>query len=160
MTGDGRGGKPKAGFPPRPQPLEIANNAIPTFPQPRRGAEKWKTKSTFPTFPLAVFSSQTNQKGGLAADRFAPASRLILRLENALPTMNGKKSTRMSRSPQNLVQPSPRTEWMIRPACLHHNWDASEIHTSAPIALALSELNDSVVSLFQPKAARVMADDL
>ena len=75
MTGHGRGGKPKAGFPPRPQPLEIANNAIPTFPQPRRGAEKWKTKSTFPTFPLAVFAFvKTRQKGGLAADRFAPAS--------------------------------------------------------------------------------------
>jgi hypothetical protein len=74
MTGHGRRGKPKAGFPPRPQPLEIAKNAIPTFPQPRRGAEKWKTKSTFPTFPLTVlvFVSKT-QKGGLAADRFAPA---------------------------------------------------------------------------------------
>lgn len=43
-----------------------------------------KTKSRFPTFPLAVFSSpKTNQKGGLAAGRFAPAFRLILRLENA-----------------------------------------------------------------------------
>jgi hypothetical protein len=74
MTGHGRGGKPTAGFPPRPQPLEIANDAIPTFPQPRRGAEKWKTKSTFLTFPLTVLLvvSKT-QKGGLAADRFAPA---------------------------------------------------------------------------------------
>jgi hypothetical protein len=36
MTGHGRGGKPKARFPPRPQPLEIANNAIPTFPPSRR----------------------------------------------------------------------------------------------------------------------------
>src|ERR1700694_5114057 len=98
MTGDGRGGKPKAGFPPRPQPLEIANNAIPTFPQPRRGAEKWKTKSTFPTFPLAVFSSQTNQKGGLAADRFAPTSRLILRLENAEPFRDGDHNSRFPRT--------------------------------------------------------------
>jgi hypothetical protein len=68
----------------RPQSLEIAKAAIPTFPQLRRGAEKWKTKSRFPTFPLAIFSSpKTNPKGGLAADRFAPAFRLILRLENA-----------------------------------------------------------------------------
>lgn len=35
-------------------PWTIAKAAIPTFPQPRRGAEKWKTKSTFPTFPLTV----------------------------------------------------------------------------------------------------------
>jgi hypothetical protein len=51
MTGHGRGGKPKAGFPPRPQPLEIANCAIPTFPQPRRRAEKWKTKKHVFHFP-------------------------------------------------------------------------------------------------------------
>ena len=54
-----------------------------TVPQLRRGAEKWKTKSRFPTFPLSVFLPPTNQKGGLAADRFAPAFRLILGLENA-----------------------------------------------------------------------------
>jgi hypothetical protein len=35
MTGYGKRGKPKAGFPRFPQPLEIAV-AIPTFPQPRR----------------------------------------------------------------------------------------------------------------------------
>jgi hypothetical protein len=56
MTGYGRRGKPKTGFPPRPQPLEIANNAIPTFPQLLRGVEKWKTKNRFPTFPLVVFA--------------------------------------------------------------------------------------------------------
>jgi hypothetical protein len=67
----------------RPQSVEIAKAAIPTFPQLRRGAGKWKTKSRFPTFPLAVFLPKTNQKGGLAADRFAPAFRLILGLENA-----------------------------------------------------------------------------
>jgi hypothetical protein len=83
MTDHGRGGKPKAGFPPRPQSLEIANSAIPTFPQPRRGAGKWKTKSTFSTFPLTVFAFvKQEKKGGLAAGRFAPAFRLILRLEN------------------------------------------------------------------------------
>src|SRR5450755_4730401 len=62
MTGYGRRGKPKAGFPPRPQPLEIANNAIPTFPQPLLRVEKWKTKSRFPTFPLVVFAVQPNQE--------------------------------------------------------------------------------------------------
>jgi hypothetical protein len=62
-----------------PPPLEIAA-AIPTFPQPLRRVEKWKTKSRFPTFPLVVlylFQNPT-KKGSLAADRFAPAFRLIL----------------------------------------------------------------------------------
>src|SRR6202049_2433899 len=57
----GRRGKPKAGFPPRPQSLEIANGAIPTFPQPR-DEEQWKTKSTFPTVPLAVYTLQTGSE--------------------------------------------------------------------------------------------------
>jgi hypothetical protein len=35
MPGRGKPGKPKAGFPPFPPPLEIAA-AIPTFPQLRR----------------------------------------------------------------------------------------------------------------------------
>ncbi len=58
----------------RPQPLEIANDAIPTFPQPRREAEKWKNEQHVSHFPAHgfVFVSKT-QKGGLAADRFAPA---------------------------------------------------------------------------------------
>src|ERR1700682_4189010 len=64
MPDHGRGGKPKAGFPPRPQSLEIAQDAISTFPQSRRGAEKWKTKTTFPTFPLVVYISKP--KGALA----------------------------------------------------------------------------------------------
>src|SRR5947209_11431638 len=68
MTGYGKRGKPKAGFPRFPQPLEIANDAIPTFPQPRRGAEKWKTKPRFPTFPLVVLSFSERRPG----DRFAP----------------------------------------------------------------------------------------
>src|ERR1700736_4210579 len=51
-----------------PQPLEIANDAIPTFPQPRRGAEKWKTKPRFPTFPLVVYFFSERRPG----DRFAP----------------------------------------------------------------------------------------
>jgi len=62
MPDYGRRGKPKAGFPPRPQSLEIAQNAIPTFPQSRRGAEKWKTKTTFPTFPLVVYISKKRKE--------------------------------------------------------------------------------------------------
>jgi len=85
----GKRGNPKAGFPLFPPFLgNLANNArFPHFHSSggSRRMEKWKTKSRFPTFPLAVFSSpKTNQKGGLAADRFAPAFRLILGLENAL----------------------------------------------------------------------------
>jgi hypothetical protein len=82
---DGQRGKPKPGFPRCPQPLEITQNVIPTFPPPRLGVENWKTKSRFPTFPLVVLYLSQNQtkKGGLAADRFAPAFRLILGLENA-----------------------------------------------------------------------------
>jgi hypothetical protein len=82
---DGQRGKPKPGFPRCPQPLEITQDVISTFPPSRLGVEKWKTKSRFPTFPLVVlylFQNQT-KKGGLAADRFAPAFRLILGLENA-----------------------------------------------------------------------------
>src|SRR5207248_10949140 len=61
-----------------PQPLEIANDAIPTFPQPRRGAEKWKTKTQVPTFPLVVYFSRKGDQA-VASLRF----RLIVRLENA-----------------------------------------------------------------------------
>jgi hypothetical protein len=90
MTAHGRGGKPKAGFPPRPQALEIAQDAIPTFPPPRRGAEKWKTKSTFPHFPACcLWNSKPTRKGDLAAGRYAPAFRLILRLENAASRLSG-----------------------------------------------------------------------
>ena len=67
-----------------PQPLEIARGAIPTFPPPRLRVEKWKTKNRFPTFPLVALLSQNQiKKGNPAADRFAPAFRLILVLENA-----------------------------------------------------------------------------
>src|SRR5260370_13673767 len=59
---DGQRGKPKAGFPRCPQPLEIANGAISTFPPPRRRVEKWKPKSRFPSFPLVAFLSQTKTK--------------------------------------------------------------------------------------------------
>jgi hypothetical protein len=71
MTDYGRRGKPKAGFPPRPQSLEIADCAISTFPQSRLGAEKWKTEPTFPTFPLVVLYVQDRKEPG---GRFAPPS--------------------------------------------------------------------------------------
>ena len=85
---DGQRGKPKPGFPRCPQPLEITQDVISTFPPPRLGVEKWKTKSRFPTFPLVVLypSHNKTKKGGPAADRFAPAFRLILGLENAPPS--------------------------------------------------------------------------
>src|SRR5271157_3145815 len=63
MTGHGRGGKPKAGFPPRPQPLEIA----PRFPHSHRPGEaegKWKAKTRLPTFPQHGFCyPKSKQKG-------------------------------------------------------------------------------------------------
>ena len=71
MPDYGRRGKPKAGFPPRPQFLEIAHYAISTFPQSRRGAGKWKTRSTFPTFPLVVYGVQNRKEPG---GRSAPPS--------------------------------------------------------------------------------------
>src|ERR1700686_5155017 len=82
---DGQRGKPKPGFPRCPQPLEITQDVISTFPPSRLGVEKWKTKSRFPTFPLVVLypSHNKTKKGGPAADRFAPVFRLILGLENA-----------------------------------------------------------------------------
>lgn len=76
----GRGGKPKAGFPPRPQTLEIANGAISTFPRPRRCGGKVEIQNQdfhFPTY--GFFLSQTETERSLVADRFAPALRLILR---------------------------------------------------------------------------------
>jgi len=74
MTGHGRSGKPKTGFPLRPQPLEIANDAIPTFPTAATRSGKVENEQHVSHFPAHgfVFVSKT-QKGGLAADRFAPA---------------------------------------------------------------------------------------
>src|SRR5689334_804735 len=41
-------------------PTALGNRcAIPTFPPPRLGVEKWKTESRFPTFPLVVFTLET-----------------------------------------------------------------------------------------------------
>jgi hypothetical protein len=56
MTDYGKRGKPKAGFPLFPQPLEIAKSAIPTFPQPGDDREeKWKSKNQDSHFPIAAF---------------------------------------------------------------------------------------------------------
>ena len=54
MTGHGKRGKPKAGFPCFPQPLEIAG-AIPTFPQTRRRPRgKVEIQQQDSHFPIAV----------------------------------------------------------------------------------------------------------
>ena len=81
MPGHGRGGKPKAGFPPRPQPLEIAKGG--RFPHSHRPDDEagWKTGNPKAGFPLSHRLDDLyieTKKGGLAADRFAPAFRLIL----------------------------------------------------------------------------------
>jgi hypothetical protein len=57
MTGYGKRGKPKTGFPRFPQPLEIAV-AIPTFPQPRRLPRgKVEIQKQDSHFPIAVSHS-------------------------------------------------------------------------------------------------------
>jgi hypothetical protein len=80
MPGYGRRGKPKAGFPLRPQPLEIAKAAISTFP-PARRRSPWKSGNPKAGFPLShrlgSFSKPTKEAWQPAAD--APGSRLMLR---------------------------------------------------------------------------------
>src|SRR5258708_36599110 len=88
MTGYGRGGKPKSGFPPRPQPLEIAKSAIPTFPPPRRRSP-WKSGNPKAGFPLShrlgllsSINTKKPKKGGLAAGGVSPPSPPILPFGN------------------------------------------------------------------------------
>jgi hypothetical protein len=84
---DGQRGKPKPGFPRCPQPFgNHTKRDSHIFHRPaRRGKlENQKQVSHFPTCCLFLSQIQT-KKGGLAADRFAPAFRLILGLENAAP---------------------------------------------------------------------------
>src|SRR5437868_323150 len=81
MPGCGRGGKPKAGFPPRPRALgnrQTRDFHIPTAPttRPAGKVEIQKQDSHFPTGPNIYIETK---KGGLATDRFADAFRLILR---------------------------------------------------------------------------------
>jgi hypothetical protein len=84
MTGHGRRGKPKAGFPPRPQPLEIANCAIPTFPPLRRSNGKVENQKQVSHFPTAYDLPWMTKfrKEGLAAE-LRSFSRLTVRLEYA-----------------------------------------------------------------------------
>src|SRR5690348_14294537 len=75
---DGQRGKPKAGFPRCPQPLEIAERDfhISTAPATRGKVENQQQVSHFPT--CCFLSQHQTKKGGPAAVRFAPAFRLIL----------------------------------------------------------------------------------
>ena len=57
---------------------------FPHFHSRDEARKSGKRKARFPLSRLLFSLFQTHQKGGLAAARFAPASRLILRLENAL----------------------------------------------------------------------------
>src|SRR5947207_5374381 len=74
-----------------PQPLEIPNDAIPTFPQPRRGAEKWKTKLQVSHFPACCLFFSERRPGA----RFAPlqAHRSIRKCsEYLLPSAPGSRT--------------------------------------------------------------------
>ena len=76
--------KTKGRFPSAPTALgnrKQRDSHIPTAAMRRGKVENEKHVSHFPACCFTV--SNKNQKGGLAADRFAPAFRLILRLENA-----------------------------------------------------------------------------
>jgi hypothetical protein len=84
MTGYGRHGKPKSRFPTAPTALgnRQGDSHIPTA-EMKRG----KVENETARFPLSRYGDMRfleQQKGGLAADRCAPAFRLIVRLENAL----------------------------------------------------------------------------
>ena len=68
MPGHGKRGKPPSGFPPFPQPLEIAM-AIPTFPQLRR---------------LSLPPLNPTKKGPKQPTSKLQSFRLILGLENAI----------------------------------------------------------------------------
>jgi hypothetical protein len=61
-------------------PTALGNRcAIPTFPPPQRSRGKVEIQKQDSHFPTALLPSyNSHQKGGLAADRFAPAFRLIL----------------------------------------------------------------------------------
>ena len=88
----GRRGKPKAGFPLRPQTLEIANGAIPTFPPSLRLAcgkvEIQKQDSHFPTgfffiskkekkgaWRLILYENQIGRSGSFLDENMLPLKR-------------------------------------------------------------------------------------
>ena len=63
-------------------PWKSHKTRFPHFHRPGRGqVENEKHVSHLPA--CCLYISKPNQKGGLAPGRFAPVSRLILRLENA-----------------------------------------------------------------------------
>jgi hypothetical protein len=67
MTGCGRRGKPKPGFPRRPQAPWKTLTAISTFPQPRltTAMEKWKSNHRIPTFPRLIALFKIKTKGDI-----------------------------------------------------------------------------------------------
>src|ERR1700682_4328107 len=84
MTSCGKQGKPKAGFPCLPQPLEIAKSAIPTFPQPRRRPRgKVEIQNQDSHFPIAAFLVLPKLRKEDSPKRRFPSLRLIVRLEYA-----------------------------------------------------------------------------
>jgi hypothetical protein len=94
MTGYGKRGKPKAGFPLFPQPLEIAKSAISTFPQPRRRPRgKVEIQKQDFHFPIAVSLHLTNSKRRIPLNAGFPSFRLIVRLENADAQGRGTQPT-------------------------------------------------------------------
>src|ERR1039457_2964696 len=94
MTGCGQRGKPTAGFPRCPQPLEIAG-AIPTFPPPRRGRGKVESpEAGLPTFPQHDLVVDTEFIKEARRRRYPPPSRLIVRLENASGLLALRRSER------------------------------------------------------------------
>jgi hypothetical protein len=73
MTVYGKRGKPKTGFPRFPQPLEIATNAISTFPQPRRRPRgKVEIQKQDSHFPIAAFHSLKKLKKEDTPERRVP----------------------------------------------------------------------------------------
>ena len=77
MTGYGKRGKPKSGFPPSPTALgnrQRRDSHIPTAPA--TNSEKWKSKSRIPTFPPARFIFNKNKEAWTRSLRSPP--RLIL----------------------------------------------------------------------------------
>jgi hypothetical protein len=95
MTGYGKRGKPKAGFPRFPQPLEIAKSAIPTFPQPRRRPRgKVEIQNQDSHFPIAAFLVLPKLRKEDSPKRRFPSFRLIVRLEYAIEGLGAQTSGR------------------------------------------------------------------
>ena len=92
MTGYGKGGKTTTGFPPFPQPLEIAAR-FPHSLNPDDGpVEKWKSNNRIPTFPPPSLLSllEDSQKGDSSVPELSPPFRLIVGLEYAANNKKGR----------------------------------------------------------------------